>query len=292
MLYRERNFFLQVSVLVCLGIIGGLVYHNHSTVVKKSNEIEQNIEKKIDDIGIPCPKCPDTKCPDTKCPDTKCPDVVDTGNVSEDKASTTSCPSAQDIAEAVFPGRNTGITQGGKYFDIQSEDSYELLPEYSFFKPERAFPEDSLLDRPLRDANVSVSQNKIDNSIDGNYTDTQRSSSMKGSQTRMDDRTAYQQSIDARMARGISSGPGSDPESSSSYASSSYASASASGPGSLSGYASASAFASASGSGSGSGSGLTVVHSRAPPQKRLVDSSASLDSEYMRDTINKKNIYE
>lgn len=185
MLYRERNFFLQVSVLVCLGIIGGLVYHNYSTVVSKSKDLGD----KIDDIDVSCPKCPEV--------------------ATDDEEESSKCPSAQDIAEAVFPGRNTGVTQAGKYFDIHSDESYELLPEYSFFQPERAFPEDSLLDRPLRDANVKVPQNKIDNSIDGGTIDTQRSASMNGSQTRMDDRTAYQRSIDARMARGLQMGSGS-----------------------------------------------------------------------------------
>ena len=46
-------------------------------------------------------------------------------------------------------------------------------------------------------------QNKIDNSIDGNFTDTQASSSIRGSKSRMlDTITPEERSFEARMARG------------------------------------------------------------------------------------------
>jgi len=117
------------------------------------------------------------------------------------------CPTVEDIVSGIFPGRNTGVTQAGKYFDIKADGSYDLLSDYSSFDPEDPFPDESLLDAPLRDANVQVGQNQIDNTIDGNFADTQRSASMQGSQSRMDDRTEAQKehyrNVGARMSQSL-----------------------------------------------------------------------------------------
>ena len=59
-----------------------------------------------------CPACPKTECP--ACP--SCP--VYTGNIET--------PTAREIADAIFPGRNTGILMSGEYFPIQ--DYIESCP--------------------------------------------------------------------------------------------------------------------------------------------------------------------
>lgn len=179
MLYRYQNLVLQFVVVVCLGVIGGLIYHNYTVII----DGDKTITHKLDDMDISCPKCPDLKNP------IKPEDIEQMKCPSQEKVIPSQCPTASEIAEAVFPGRNTGITKAGRYFDIKSNDSYELLPEYSFFKPEDAFPEDSILDKPLRDGNVKVPPNQIDNSIDGSLIDTQGSASVT-------------RDLDARMSRG------------------------------------------------------------------------------------------
>ena len=206
MLYRYQNIVLQFVVIICLGVIGGLIYHNYSAIVDGDENVTKTLTKKIDDIDVSCPECTDCELtnPIDK-DDIHSHTVIESGHKRHEK-----CPSAEEIAQAIFPGRNTGITQSGRYFDIMSDKSYELLPEYSFFKPEDAFPEDSILDTPLRYANVDVSQNDIDNSIDGNYTDTQKSASR--GQSKMDTlrsweslpkrRTVEERDFEARMSRG------------------------------------------------------------------------------------------
>ena len=138
-----------------------------------------------------CPKCPDLKNPISK------EDLHYHEKEVEDHDATvhSQCQSAEEIAQVIFPGRHAGITQAGRYFDIKANDSYELLPEYSLFKPEDAFPDYSILDRPLRDAHVDVSEDSIDNCLYGEYVNTQRHSSLTRSGKRDRD-------LEARMARG------------------------------------------------------------------------------------------
>lgn len=192
MLYRYQNIVLQFVVVVCLGVIGGLIYHNYMTIV----EGDETLTKKIDDIDVSCPKCPDLKNPISK-EDLEF-HLKEKDNDEEDHHDAplpSQCPSAEEISQVIFPGRHAGITQAGRYFDIKTNDSYELLPEYSFFKPEDAFPDYKILDRPLRDANVDVSEDHIDNSLDGEHVNTQRHSSLTRS-------GKHDRDLEARMARG------------------------------------------------------------------------------------------
>ena len=88
--------------------------------------------------------------------------------------SNTKCPTVEDIVGGIFPGRNSGLTRGGKYFTVQSDDNYNLLPNKNNIEP-TAPSQDEVLDPPLRWSNVQVPLNDIKNSIDlptGSYTDT------------------------------------------------------------------------------------------------------------------------
>ena len=172
MLYRNQNRLLQMVVVICMGVIGGMVYYTY-THIQDTPTIRRDLSDTIGSIDRTCPKG-NPSCP--SCP--SCPK--------------TTCPSAEEIATAVFPGRNTGLTSGGKYFDIKKNGSYELLPEHGFFKAEEAFPIDSILDPPLRAANVSV--NQFDNSTGSFNVDTQGSASL----TMMNDNN-----IQSRMNQGI-----------------------------------------------------------------------------------------
>lgn len=192
MLYRYQNLVLQFVVLVCLGVIGGLIYHNYMTIV----DGDKTLTKKIDDIDVSCPKCPDLKNPISK-EDLEfyLKEKDHDEEHHHDAPVPSQCPTAEEIAQVIFPGRHAGITQGGRYFDIKANDSYDLLPEYSFFKPEDAFPDYKILDRPLRDANIDVPEDSIDNSLDGEHVNTQKHTSLTRAGKRERD-------LEARMSRG------------------------------------------------------------------------------------------
>tara|TARA_Y100001970_G_scaffold183693_1_gene223426 strand:- start:978 stop:1676 length:699 start_codon:yes stop_codon:yes gene_type:complete len=106
----------------------------------------------IDGEGNQCPECPDCNCQGNECPTINCPEVI--------------CPSVNDIVSGIFPGRNTGFTSSGRYFDVQANENYELMPDYDFYEPTQAFPSDSILTAPnsLLQGNVNIPPNQIANS--------------------------------------------------------------------------------------------------------------------------------
>ena len=81
----------------------------------------------------PCPKCPDVNktCPDCVCPkNNKCPKCPKCPDVK------TSCPECKtitpdDIADAIFPGRNKGLTTHGHYFPLDGLGESNVEPAYS-----------------------------------------------------------------------------------------------------------------------------------------------------------------
>ena len=136
-------------------------------------------------MELECPKCPDVTCPENnecpKCPDCTCsndgkpcPDCPDCPDVN------TNCPTVEDIVSGIFPGRTTGLTTGGRYFEINTNESYELLPDYDYYNPQDAFPTDSILDQPLISGNPPVTMDQINNSIDNLNIDTSIASSLSG----------------------------------------------------------------------------------------------------------------
>jgi len=129
------------------------------------------------DIDCPDVNCPENKdCPDCVCSDNKtpCPDCPDCPDVNAN------CPTVDDIVSGIFPGRTTGLTSGGRYFEINTNESYELLPDYDYYNPQDAFPTDSILDEPLISGNPPVSMDEINNSIDNLNIDTSVASSLSG----------------------------------------------------------------------------------------------------------------
>jgi len=188
---REYNEILQFVTLFLLVVIGVMIYFMTDSAEKLENELS-NIEMSCPECpehpDIPsCPKCPDLtcteegKCPDCVCPNNehscpKCPDSNHTCPQCPQCPDPPQCPTVDEIIGGIFPGRNAGITSGGRYFNIQANESYELMPDYDFYQPIEAFPHDSILD-PLHTGNVRVPPDSIDNSIDNNNINTMQSRS-------------------------------------------------------------------------------------------------------------------
>jgi hypothetical protein len=159
---------LQYVSLFLLFVIGSMLYF----MSKSGDQMRNDIKNDIANLDLECPACPENKecpacpacpkCPDLKCSDGICPECPacpeGTGECPAcPVAPEVSCPSVDDIVTGIFPGRNPGITNGGNFFDIQANESYELLSDYSFYDSTQAFPSDSIL---------SASPNLVDNNID------------------------------------------------------------------------------------------------------------------------------
>lgn len=187
------NMGLLFIVLFLIVVLLSMVYYTTKDKNKlrdEINDLNKNIEElkdehenKLDELNsemltsddIKSNECPDCNCPENKeCP--KCP--VNT------------CPTVDDIISGIFPGRNTGVTNSGRYFDVQGNESYELFPDYDFYQPTDAFPSDSILNAPenILTGTMNVPSNQIDNTYNNNMLLTQSDNE-----------------IDSRMTRG---GPG------------------------------------------------------------------------------------
>jgi hypothetical protein len=186
---NEYAEILQYVSLFLLFVIGTMIYYMSTN----SESLGKDLKDQISNLDLECPKCPDhpgcpacPKCPDLKCNEGMCPEcpVCSEGGDKECPACPTtpsvSCPTVDDIVTGIFPGRNPGITSGGKYFDIMANESYELLPSYDFYNPVDAFPSDSILSVPdnLMQGNVDVPPTQIDNSVDGNLVNTSPDTSL------------------------------------------------------------------------------------------------------------------
>ena len=177
---KSHVMLLQVLLMVLLIIIITMIYYQ-STVTDQLNTDLQSLD-------LQCPECPDVTCPENnECP--KCPNCPDCTCSNDDKPCPacpacpdvdTNCPTVEDIVGGIFPGRTTGLTTGGRYFEINTNESYELLPDYDYYNPQDAFPTDSILDQPLISGNPPVTMDQINNSIDNLNIDTSVASSLSG----------------------------------------------------------------------------------------------------------------
>lgn len=167
----EYSEILQYFSLFLLFVIGSMIYY----MSNNSDTLGKDLKNQIDNLDLNCPKCPENpgcpacpKCPDLKCNGGACPKCPVTGDCPKTTCPETSCPTVDDIVTGIFPGRNPGVTSGGRYFDIMANDSYELLPSYDFYDPINAFPSDSILSVPddLIKGNIDVPATDIDNSDD------------------------------------------------------------------------------------------------------------------------------
>jgi len=164
----EYNEILQFVTLFLLFVIGAMIYY--------MSEDTEKLEKQITELELSCPENPECpQCPDLicssegKCPDCNCPGKDECPPCNANAI--VNCPTVEDIVGGIFPGRNTGITSGGRYFDIQANESYELNPDYDYYQPMSAFPPDSILD-PFSQVNPRVPPNAIDNTHENYYMNT------------------------------------------------------------------------------------------------------------------------
>lgn len=186
----EYTEILQYVSLFLLFVIGTMIYYMSSN----SESLGKDLKDQINNLDLECPSCPDhpgcpacPKCPDLKCNGGSCPECPACPASSEGgecpacpEAPTVSCPTVDDIVTGIFPGRSSGITSGGKYFDIMASENYELLPTYDFYDSVEAFPDDSILSVPdsLLKGNVDVLPTEIDNSVDNNLVNTSPDTSL------------------------------------------------------------------------------------------------------------------
>jgi hypothetical protein len=178
-------FFLTVVLL-------SMVYYTNkdknklrteiNSLTKNIKELKEENENQLDELNnemltsddISPTQCPDCNCPETKecpvCP--KCPENT--------------CPTVDDIISGIFPGRNTGVTNSGRYFDVQGNESYELFPDYDFYQPSDAFPSDSILKAPdnLLTGTMNIPGNQINNTYNNDMLLTQNDNDIDSRMTR------------------------------------------------------------------------------------------------------------
>jgi len=130
-LFQENSglMMLQLLIILLAGIIIILLYFERSTT--------SNISQKINDFKCPtCPVCPPCNCNEEGCPDCVCPKAGECKACPKCPDVNTSCPSqhnitADEIVDAIFPGRNKGITTHGQYFPLTGLGEANVEPAYS-----------------------------------------------------------------------------------------------------------------------------------------------------------------
>lgn len=198
---KQYSEILQFFALFLLFVIGLMVYFMSQTTSDLKSQISQ-LEMECPACpsvpacpeGKACPQCPtcpsltcdnDGKCPDCICPaDQKCPQCPDCNRKCPPCNANANCPTVDDIVGGIFPGRNPGITQNGKYFDVKSNESYELMPDYDFYDPQKAFPTDSILepnhDMTYGSRDVVATKNTMQVDSVNNNTNTTVTQSLSG----------------------------------------------------------------------------------------------------------------
>ncbi len=123
---------LQISIVVLCLVIVIMLYFERTTT--------SNIRQAVDDFKCPtcpsCPDCPACECNEDGCPDCVCPEHGGCPTCPKCPDVNTSCPSqstvtADDIVNAIFPGRNRGVTSYGEYFPLDGLGESNVEPAYS-----------------------------------------------------------------------------------------------------------------------------------------------------------------
>lgn len=119
---------LQLFILVLASVIIFLLFSERS--------INSDISNQLDKFKCPkCPKCPACNCVEGGCPDCVCPDSK-ACPVSPSCPKSPKCPECKtltlaDITDAIFPGRNKGVTTHGQYFPLSGLGEASVEPAYS-----------------------------------------------------------------------------------------------------------------------------------------------------------------
>ena len=116
---------LQGVIIVLAIIIVFMIYSEKSTA--------DDLQSKIDSFECPaCPSCPE--CPDCNCSDAggECPACICENESTPldcpdcPECPKTSGPSVDDIVNAIFPGRNPGMTSHGRFFSYDDFTESQL----------------------------------------------------------------------------------------------------------------------------------------------------------------------
>ena len=116
---------LQGVVMLLAIIILFMLYSEKNKTVELQNKIDK----------FKCPECPAVpECPDCNCAEgTKCPDCIceNDGPANLECPECPTCPdikgpSVDDIVNAIFPGRNPGMTSHGRFFSYEDFTDKEL----------------------------------------------------------------------------------------------------------------------------------------------------------------------
>jgi len=130
-----ENKGIVVLQLLIVGLAIGIII---MLFMEKTNM--GNLGQKMDAFKCPdppacpkCPKCPECNLTDKGCPDCNCPKNEKCPKCPDVK---TSCPKCKtitpdDIADAIFPGRNKGITSHGQYFPLDGLGKGNIEPAWS-----------------------------------------------------------------------------------------------------------------------------------------------------------------
>lgn len=127
---ENGGILILQGIIIVLALI--IVYMLYSDKVAA-----KTIEQKID--SMECPECPSNpECPDCVCSEGGvCPDCIcDTPNTELSCPKCPECPkhdipSVDDIVNAIFPGRNQGITAHGNYFPLDGLSETDVEPAFS-----------------------------------------------------------------------------------------------------------------------------------------------------------------
>lgn len=122
----------NMGVMVLQGVVMLLAIVILFMLYSEKNKTTE-LQNKIDNFNCPtCPAIPE--CPDCNCPDgNTCPDCVceNDGPTNLECPECPSCPnvkgpSVDDIVNAIFPGRNPGMTSHGRFFSYDDFTEKEL----------------------------------------------------------------------------------------------------------------------------------------------------------------------
>jgi len=130
-----ENKGIVVLQLLVVGLAIGIIV---MLFMEKSNV--GSLGKKMDAFKCPdppaCPDCPECNCADKGCPDCVCPKNSKCPKCHKCPDVNTSCPKCKtitpdDIADAIFPGRNKGLTSHGQYFPLDGLGEGSVEPAWS-----------------------------------------------------------------------------------------------------------------------------------------------------------------
>lgn len=137
MLGENSGVMILQLVVIGLAITILMMLYSDSDTIKSVKQVVDNM-----DCVKECPQCPD--CPDLVsegCPACICNEASATPGMMEcptcPKCPTCpSCPSqsmpkVDDIVDAIFPGRNRGLTSHGNYFPLDGLGETTVEPAYS-----------------------------------------------------------------------------------------------------------------------------------------------------------------